>query len=98
MTRADLDYLINGIVNGLGGSGGFGRGYTGGGSFIGRGAVGRDISGADFDKEENRHNKAMDDIVDSRLNDGVLKYYKERKKYQEDINELLVNIDDILGF
>ena len=89
MTRADLDYLINGIVNGLGGSGGFGRGYTGGGSSIGRGAVGRDISGADFDKEENRHNKAMDDIVDSRLNDGVLKYYKERKKYQEDINELL---------
>ena len=65
MTRADLDYLINGIVNGLGGSGGFGRGYTGGGSSIGRGAVGRDISGADFDKEENRHNKAMDDIVDS---------------------------------
>ena len=89
MTRADLDYLINGIVNGLGGSGGFGRGYTGRGSSIGRGAVGRDISGADFDREENRHNKAMDDIVDSRLNDGVLKYYKERKKYQEDINELL---------
>ena len=36
MTRADLDYLINGIVNGLGGSGGFGRGYTGVGSSIGR--------------------------------------------------------------
>ena len=59
MTRADLDYLINGIVNGLGGSGGFGRGYTGGGSSIGRGAVGRDISGADFDREENRHKKCI---------------------------------------
>ena len=89
MDRADLDYLINGIVNGLGGSGGFSRGYTGGGpSYIGGGVSRKGISGADFDREENRHNRAMADIADSRLNDGVLKYYKERKKYQEDINKL----------
>lgn len=89
MDRADLDYLINGIVNGLGGSGGFSRGYTGGGlSYNGGGVSRKGISGADFDREENRHNRAMADIADSRLNDGVLKYYKERKKYQEDINKL----------
>ena len=89
MDRADLDYLINGIVNGLGGSGGFSRGYTDGSlSYIGGGVSRKGISGADFDREENRHNRAMSDIADSRLNDGVLKYYKERKKYQEDINKL----------
>ena len=83
MTRADLDYLINGIVNGLGGSGGR---YTGGGpSSISRGVVGRDISGADFDREENRHNRAMGNIVDSRLNDGVLKYYKDKKSIADDL-------------
>ena len=67
--RADLEFLINGIVNGLGGSGGFGGGrYSGrGSSSISRGVTGSDISGADFDREENRHNRAMDDIVDSRL-------------------------------
>lgn len=88
--RADLEFLINGIVNGLGGSGGFGGGrYAGrGSSSISRGVTGSDISGADFDREENRHNRAMDDIVDSRLKDGVLKYYKDRKKYQEDLNTL----------
>lgn len=85
MTRADLDYLINGIVNGLGGTGGVGGRYT---APIGRSVSSRGISGADFDREENRHNKAMNDIVDSRLNEGVLKYYKDRQKYQEDLNEL----------
>ena len=55
MTRADLDYLINGIVNGLGGSGSFGGRYTGGGSSpISRGVAGRDISGADFDRDIER--------------------------------------------
>jgi hypothetical protein len=84
MTRADLDYLINGIVSGLGGRGGVGG--TGIGS---RGTYRNtnDISINDFEREEKNHNRRMV-RKEYEGTSEINKYLKEKKILQEELNEL----------
>ena len=80
MTRADLDYLIEGIVSGLGGRGGLGASSSS--SSYGRSG----ISVEDFKREDSRHKDRMSEMEERNYGE-INKYLKEKKRLQEKINE-----------
>ena len=81
--KADLDYLINGIVSGLGGS-------------VGRGAsYGRKISERDFVRAEEDHYEKMSNAERDNIPWEVLKYKKDKIDYEEKERKLAERLLEI---
>ena len=83
--RADLDYLINGIVSGLGGSGSGTGGFSGG----------RRITERDFKRAEEAHNEKMSKAERDGMPWDLQKYKKDKENYAQRERELTQDLADI---